>query len=110
MAKQLNPNFQLPVGLLMTMFIPEVTNVEEALASLEAERAQQHPSYAMVQLIQAYERLAEEARVEDSPDQAQMFAQLAQQIRKQLSGQPTTDDRLGETEQLPSPLESRLGE
>lgn len=105
MAKQLNKNFELPVVDLITLLIPEVSNPAEAMSKLAAERAKLEPSYATVQLIQAYEVLAAEANAASNPSAAQLFTILSEGLRKQLTGQPTIDDRLGPDETV----DARLG-
>ena len=95
MSKQLNSRFELPTSMIMDLLLPEVTNVNEALALLDAEKAKLHPSYSTVQLIQAFEAAAQQARAADNVDQAGLFESLAQQLTKSITGQPTVADRLG---------------
>ncbi|KKN32006.1 hypothetical protein LCGC14_0818250 [marine sediment metagenome] len=97
MAKGLNSNFELPITDLISMLLPEVTAPNDTIARLEAERAKLQPSYQVVQLIQAYEQLAEEARVAGNASSAGLFTALSEGLKKEITSSATVDDKVEST-------------
>ena len=96
MAKALNPRFELPNELLMKMMLPEVSSPVEALAQLDAEKSKEAPEFQMIQLISAFERASQEAFASGNTDESVTFTIVADRLRKQLTEQPQTSDRVGQ--------------
>jgi len=110
MAKALNPRFELPEEMLMKMLLPEVSSPVEAVAQLNAEKAKQAPEYMTVQLIGAFDQSASEAFAAGQRDDAVMFTIVADRLRKQLSGQPQTSDRVDQQAETRTVTQRRIGQ
>jgi hypothetical protein len=76
MAKQGSSQFDISRKLAYTLFMPEVTDVETAMAEVEAERAKMHESYSTALVIKS---LTESSRrlTGSDPQLAGMFGQKA---------------------------------
>ena len=89
LTKALSPAFELPQETVAEMLIPEVTNIPDVIAKLDAEKAQMHPYYIQVQLIRAFERLASRSREFLDEPTALLFDSVATRLRQELTGPPT---------------------
>ena len=116
LAKQLNEKLRVPVKQVMALLLPEITNIPATIAELDAEDAKAHPAYSTIQLIQAFEQAAAEARAADNSEQAILFDNLVDNLTKEVTGEATVHDKLGTTPPgvqvngvFPPEIESRLG-
>jgi len=116
MAKQLNPRLEIPVDDVMSMMLPEITNVDEALAKLDAEKARLHPSYQVIQIINAFDAAAAQSDRTGNTSLSRLYRIASGQLKRQLTGEAAPADRLGITSSqsaasgiLPDNTRQRLG-
>lgn len=96
-ARELNPRFEIPLVKVYELMLPEISNPVEAVAQLDAERARLHPAYQQVQLVNAFDAAAAEARRFNNDQMAKLFEAVAAGMRRQL-GQPNLpQDKLPNT-------------
>jgi hypothetical protein len=92
--KALNPRLEIPMKELIELFLPEITNIEETLAKLDAEKAKQHPMYQGVILVRAFEKMAESSRRGNNAPAAELFDTVSGMLRSQLTQQPSSQDKM----------------
>ncbi len=110
MAKALNPRFEITQETLTKMMLPEIANPVEELAKLDAEKAKQAPEYMTIQLIGAFDQSATEAFAAGRRDDAVMFTIVSDRLRKQLSGQSQTSDRVDQAAETRTVTQRRIGQ
>ena len=91
-AKFLNPDFKLSTTYLMEAFFPEVYNREREQAMQRKEVAEKHPAMALLNLLDAFEREAERARIAGNTQLEKRFTSLATMVEttivQSVGGEP----------------------
>ena len=84
-ARMLNPDFRLSLTRVYDEVFPEIQNPLVEQARVRADRAEQHPLYAMADLIVSFREQSKELSAAGEPDGARLYALIADKLEAQLS-------------------------
>ncbi len=86
MAKFASPSFELSVHDAYKLFVPEVPDVEQAIARAQTDKARDDESIRLVIVIHALERAAAELQ-DANPKFANLYRQMAENVKARTFGQ-----------------------
>ena len=84
-ARMLNPDFRLSMTRVYEEVFPEIQNPLIEQARVRADRAEQHPLFAMIDLIVSLREQAKELSAAGEPEGARLHAMAADRLEAQLS-------------------------